>query len=1117
MVSILVSVQTKTNAMYYNSTRFASRCVPAFYAPFNFKKLRFFMKVNAILLLVILFTVGSLTASPGSAQTLSDVKVSIDINRGTLRSAFSQIEKQTDFRFAYRNELISSVKDVTLNGESRSVKSTLDELLKGTGLNYKQVNNSVIIFKDAPAKAQDITINGVVKDENNLPLPGVSVKVKGTNTGVTTDGEGKYIIRVANENVILVFSYIGYVTAEAPVKNGRMTNVSLRPDVGTLDDVVVIGYGTTTKRNNTGSVSSITAKSIANQPVADPLAALQGRVAGLDISAVTGYPGSGYNVRLRGQNSISSGNSPLYIVDGIPFISESLSQFTGANGTQSPLSSINPSDIERIDVLKDADATSIYGSRGANGVILITTKKGRSGKAEVNMNVYQGFAQVNHKVDMLNTAQYLELRREAFKNDAVTPTETLAPDLLTWSPDLDQNWQEKLFGKSAGLTEAQLSLSGGTEQTNFLVGGTFRNEKSVLPGNTGYTRGSLNSSLNYNSQDNKFRMTSSIKYVIDENNSAITDLAGSFNLAPNLPIYDANGNYYWYSPSEQNPMALLERTNVTNTNNMFVNTSLAYTIIKGLNAKLSAGYNRLETKQVQTLPKISFNPATYSGSTGNYGNGSFNSYILEPQLDYTIQLGKGNLSALAGGTFQHSITEAQSVIGGGYVSDEQLENIKAATVVTPRTYTYTKYRYASFFGRLTYNFDEKYIINGTFRRDGSSRFGPGKRFGNFGSVGAAWLISNESFVKDQLKFLSFAKLRTSYGTVGNDQIGSYQFLDSWSSTSLPYGGSAGIYPSRFPNPDYSWEVNKKLEFGIDLGFVQDRFMLTANFYRTRSGNQLIGYPLSSQSGFTEYTANLPAVVQNQGFEFEITSANVRGGNFTWNTSANLTIARNKLIDYPNLATTANSNRYVIGQPLTIVKGYDFTGINPATGVPLFRDVNGDGAFTETMDMVVMGNTMPKFYGGLSNSLTYKKISLDFFFQFAKQEGPGLNYGFQTFSNGALKNKDLSALDRWQSPGQVTSIPGASTTSGKAIYNAYQNLYRLSNANWVDASFIRLKNVSLKYNLTDVIKNSKFKNLSVYVQAQNLFTITSYDGFDPETKGYALPPLSVYTAGLQLAF
>ena len=1078
------------------------------------------MKVNAILLLVIFFTIGSLTASTGSAQTLTDVKVSVGVNNGTLRSAFSQIEKQTDFRFAYRNELISAFKNLRLSDEQRSVKNTLDELLKGTGLSYKQVNNSVIIFKLAAetqhASIQDVYINGLVTDEHQLPLPGVSVKIKGINKGVTTDNQGKYIIQVPDENAVLVFSYIGYVTAEAPVKNGRTTNVSLKPDVGTLDAVVVIGYGTTTKRNNTGSVSSLTSKDIANQPVTDPLAALQGRVAGLDISAVTGYPGSGYNVRLRGQNSISSGNSPLYIVDGIPFISESLSQFNGANGTQSPLSSINPADIERIDVLKDADATSIYGSRGANGVILITTKKGKSGKAETKFNVYQGVSSVSHKVDMLSTAEYLELRREAFKNDGITPTDAQAPD-FKWDPNLDQNWQEKLFGKSANLTEAQLSLSGGTEQTNFLIGGTYRNEKSVLPGNTGYKRGALNSSLNYNSKDNKFRLTTSIKYALDENNAAITDLAGSFNLVPNMPIYDAQGNYFWFNPSEQNPFALLERKNITNTNNLFANTSLSYTIINGLNAKLSAGYNRMDSKQLQTLPKISFNPSSYSGSTANYGNGSLNSYILEPQLDYSIKLGKGNLSALAGSTFQHSIREVQSLIGGGYISDEQLESISAATVVTPRTYNYAKYRYASVFGRLTYNWEEKYIINGTFRRDGSSRFGPGKRFGNFGAVGAAWLISNESFVKDNLHSLSFAKLRGSYGTVGNDQIGDYKYLDSWSSTSLPYGGTAGIYPSRFPNPNYSWEVNKKLEAGIDLGFVADRFLLTANFYRTRSGNQLIGYTLSSQSGFTQYTANLPAVVQNQGFEFELTSANIRGKAFNWTTSANLTIGRNKLLAYPDLANSSNANIYVIGQPLAIVKGYDFLSIDPATGVPLFRDVNGDGSITDIKDLVVMGNTMPKFYGGLQNSMSYKNFSLDFFFQFAKQEGPGLNYGYLTYSNGYLKNKDVSALDRWKTEGQEATIPGASTTSGKAIFNAYQNQYRLSNANWVDASFIRLKNVSLKYNLSDLIKNRRFNNLSVYVQGQNLFTITSYDGFDPETKGYALPPLRVYTAGLQLAF
>ncbi|MCX2492889.1 TonB-dependent receptor [Pedobacter sp. PF22-3] len=1078
------------------------------------------MKVNAILLVILLFAVSSLYAVNSSAQSLQDVNVSLGFSKETLQKAFAKIEQQTDFRFAYKQEVISGIKVPQLSVKKRSVKQTLDELLQGSGLNYKLLNNSIIIFKEpvplTPVNNLREEINGVVKDENGKGIPGVSVKVKGKTIAAITDNNGVFKIQCsADDN--LIFSYIGYATVERPVQSAKSMEVFLEPQSGTLDAVVVIGYGTTTKRTNTGSVTTVGAKQIGNQPVGDPVAALQGRVAGLDISSVTGYPGSAYNVRLRGQNSITGGTAPLYIIDGVPFVSESLSQFAGANGNQSPLASINPADIEQIDILKDADATAIYGSRGANGVILITTKKGKSGKPEFTANIYSGISTVSKQVKMLDGAEYLAMRREAYAKDAVTPTEAQAPDLLLWDQNLDQNWQDLLIGNSASLSELQLGLSGGTEQTKYLISGTYRDEKIVLPGNLGFKRGALNMSLNHNSVDQKFQFTSSFKYTLDENNTLQSDVTSFFNLAPNFPIYDAQGNYYWIG-NEQNPMAYFERTNVSNTNNIFGNTTVSYQFLKGLTAKVSAGFNRMDMKQTQTLPKLGFNPINYTGSSANYGSGNLSSYIVEPQLNYNIKVGKGSLSALVGGTWQHSLTEEQGVTGSGYISDLQLDNIKAATLITPRSYSYTKYRYTSVFGRLTYNWDEKYIVNGTFRRDGSSKFGPNNRFGNFGAMGAAWLFSNETFIKENLPFLSFGKLRGSFGTVGNDQIGDYQFLDSWTPTTYPYGGIGGISPSRFPNPNYSWEVNRKLEAGLDLGFFNERLLLTTNFYRNRSDNQLIGSTLSSQSGFTSYQANLPALVENKGWEFELSSINIREKDFSWNTSLNFTVAKTKLLEYPDLKNSANAARYVIGQPLSIVMGFDFLGINPQSGVPEFRDFNGDKVISDPADLIVIGNTMPKFYGGIQNSFTYKNFSFDFFFQFVKQEGPLLNYGYLSYSNGsALRNKDLSALERWITPGVPAMIPGASSTAGKPIYTAYQNNYRLSNAVWGDASFIRLKNVSLRYNFKDLLKSWKFNNITMYVQGQNLFTITSYDGFDPETKGYSMPPVSIYTAGLQVSF
>lgn len=370
------------------------------------------MKVNTLILITALLTITSIKASWVYGQRLSDVIV-VGLNNASLQTALSKIERQTDFRFAYRKAEIASIKNLNLSETNRTVAQTLDELLAGTGLTYRQVNNSILIqeAKTLNQPTQQQQISGRVTDENGQPIPGASVKIKGTNNGVVTNESGHFTIN-AELNDILVFSFIGYTPVEQRAGKTEL-NISLKPDVGTLDAVVVVGYGTTTKRANTGSVSTISAKDIALRPVNDPLAALQGQVAGLDISAVTGYPGSGYKVRLRGENSIGAGLDPLYIVDGVPFISTSLSQYTGANGNQSPLNSINPADIEQIDILKDADATAIYGSRAANGVILITTKKGKAGKVQFSVNAYTGVSKTNNPVKMLSTADYLQLRKEA--------------------------------------------------------------------------------------------------------------------------------------------------------------------------------------------------------------------------------------------------------------------------------------------------------------------------------------------------------------------------------------------------------------------------------------------------------------------------------------------------------------------------------------------------------------------------------------------------------------------------------------------------------------------------------------------------------------------------------
>lgn len=1060
-------------------------------------------------LTLLLITVACLKVTAGTyAQS-----VSVSLKKAPLEDVFSTVKQQTGFLFFYDRDMLNGTKPVTIQANNLALQEFLAAVFKDQPLDYA-IKNKTIFIKRKPTPSANtvvvalVPVNGIVKSADGEALIGVSIRVKGTSIGTVTNTEGKFSLN-AEAGQILVISYVGFETQE--IAASQSLNIILKPSSSSLDETVVIGYGTAIRRTNTGSVSSVKAKDLASQPVLDPLAALQGRIPGLSVMSSNGLPGSSFKVMLRGQNSISGGNEPLYIIDGVPFYSESLNQFTSANGNQSPLAALNIADIERIDVLKDADATAIYGSRGANGVILITTKKGKAGKTQFNFNAFTGGSKVTNRVEMLNTAQFVQMRKEAFANDGKIPDEATAPDLVTWSQTKTTDWQKRLAGNTAEQLQVQGSVSGGNENTRYLLSGTYRKDGTVLPNDNAFKRGSVHMNIDHSSENKKFNISASVNYSSTKDNSLASDLTTFFDMAPNYPAINPDGSYFWFS-TEQNPEAyLLRRSDVSNSN-LIANSVIKYNIINGLDLSVNLGYNKADMDQKQIYPTKVFNPLFSTGSFSYFGNGSNESYIVEPQLNYSTQIAKGKLQLLAGGTFQEKLNQGQSFLAENYSSDALLEDIKAAGKLTARPSIYQFYRYNSVFGRATYNWDERYILNATFRRDGSTRFGPGKRFGNFGSIGAAWIFSNESFIPEG-SVLSYGKLRGSYGTTGNDLIGEYKYLDSWTSTAYPYDNVAGLSPSRLANPDYRWEENRKMEFGLELGFLQDRILLTSNYYRNISTNQLVDYQLSPQVGFSSLTANFPAKVLNAGWEFELNTVNVDKRSFSWKSSFNLTFNKNELMAFPDFESSAYTRDYVIGKSLTIVQGYQFTGIDPQTGKATFLDKDKNGTIAEFDDYVVMGKTMPDFYGGLQNTIVFKGFELDFLFQFVKQEGQLLNYGRLSGTYGALRNKDISALDRWQKPGDIKSIPKATLIAGNSSFD----LYRESTAVWGDASFIRLKNISLRYDLSRFTKGWKLDKVSVFALAQNLFTITSYDGFDPETQGYVMPPMKTITAGLNVAF
>lgn len=965
---------------------------------------------------------------------------------------------------------------------------------------------------------QQQQLTGTVSDISE-PLVGVTIRVKGKQTVSLTDAQGKYSID-ARAGDVLVFSYVGYKEQSITVTAGNVINVVLEEDATSLQEVTVnAGYYKVKDKERTGSIAKISAKDIETQPVTNVLATMQGRMAGVSITQTTGVSGGGFDIQIRGQNSLrAEGNSPLYIIDGVPYSSEAIgySQTSGVLPTSSsPLNSINPSDIESLEVLKDADATAIYGSRGANGVVLVTTKKGKSGKTRFTANVSRGIGKATRFIDLMNTQQYLEMRREALANDGVAPGFMDYDVNGTWDENRYTDWQEVLLGGTADYTDAQVSVSGGTAQTQFVAGGNYHKETTVFPGAFDYQKGNARISLNHQSADGRFGIVFSGGYTVQRNRQPGTDLTRAATvLAPNAPaLYDDEGGLNWENSTWTNPLAALAGRGISKTHDLLANTVLSYKILDGLEAKTALGFTDTRHEESVTSPNTLYDPAYMVGTEYSYifkTNTDRQSWIIEPQLTYRTKIGRGRLDAVIGSTFQHQQGRQLVVQATGFTSNALIQNLSAASDVNIVADAETVYRYTALFGRINYNWDGRYIVNLTGRRDGSSRFGPGKQFANFGAVGAAWLFTNEPLLKDN-SVLSFGKLRASYGSSGNDQIGDYQFLETYALTGRNYG-VPGLQPSRLYNPDFAWESSTKTEVAIELGFLNDRLFFTNALYSNRSRNQLVGIPLPGTTGFASIQANLDATVQNQGVELTLEAKIFSSGNFGWDASVNFSKQRNKLLEFPNLEGSTYRNQLAIGEALNIRKMYHSLGVDPATGMYAFADLDGDGAIT-TADRKAIADFNPEFFGGFQNQFRYRGFQLDVLFQFVKQQNYGA--GYRTGLPGTMTNQPVAALDRWQAAGHTASHEMYTTGINGDATTAFAR-FAESDGIIEDASYVRLKNISLSYTLP--AKWSLGGNCRLYVEAQNLLTFTGYDGPDPEFRlnGY-LPPLKVVTAGINATF
>jgi len=1089
------------------------------------------MRLNLVILLIIAATFKVTATAYGQAITLK-------LEKAPIAQVFQAIEQQSDYIFWYDKKDLNTQLIVNLNLKQVSLKEALDACFKQIPYSYEIVSNTIVVKKTIGAtksgedsKRQNIT--GTVIDEKGTPLQGATVLILNSTVSTNTNADGNFKIETTIESGTLRISYIGYGTQSIEFYKGNSGpfNITLKPSERNLEQVEInAGYYTVKDRERTGSISSISSREIERQPVNNVLAAMQANIAGAEIVQNTGFPGGGFKVQIRGTNSIKQGNQPFYIVDGVPFLSRSLSGTKDATYTTmgaSPLANINPNDIESIEVLKDADATAIYGSRGANGVVLITTKRGKEGKPTSSITINRGISQVAKKLDLMNTEEYLAMRKEAIANDNLSISASDYDLNGTWKTDKYTNWQNELIGGTAANTNIQASLSGGTANVTYLLGANYYKEGTVFPGDKSYGRNSGNFSLGYISDNKKFKANFDSNYSQINSDLPLNDLTRFVFLNPNHPeLLTSDGLLNWAPDSKgvatvwDNPLAYLQQAYTTKTSNLISNAALSYNIVQGLSIKANFGYTSMVRNEFASEPLSTFSPLRGYGADRRrsyFGENKSDTWIFESQLDYTKELGNGVLNLLVGSTFQQSLTEYQNIRGAGYNSDSMMESLTNASTFTIESNTYSQYKYNAVFARANYTYAHRYIINVTGRRDGSSRFGNKNTFANFGALGAAWIISEEPIFKNNLGPISFLKIRGSLGLTGNDQIPDYGYLSIWNARTA-YQDSPTLAPLTIGNENFAWEKTSKKELALEIGMLRDRIFLSGGYYNNRTTNQLLPRQLPPSTGFQSITGNLPATVTNQGWEFELRSTNILTPKFRWTTSANLTIPRNKLIDYPGLATSTDATTYEIGYPLSIKKLYN-TYVNPQTGLYVVEDHDNNGVI-DTRDQYVIVFVGRKFYGGLQNVLAFGNLQLDLTIQFVKQNGSS-EYGSLSMpglysTGGELTNQLNFISNRW-TPNASTDAEYQKYSTQIAGYTPYLNDVVRGSHSTRDNSFIRLKNVAISYSLPIRLSNKLgLRTSKIFLQGQNLYTITGYKGLDPETQSLLnLPQLRTIMAGIQL--
>ncbi|MBL1410994.1 SusC/RagA family TonB-linked outer membrane protein [Sphingobacterium faecale] len=1091
------------------------------------------MRIQLITLFIVLL-LGQLNASSSYGQ-----KVTIEAKRQSLERVLKEIKKQSGFDLIYNPSVFDKLAEsVTVSSSHTDLQYVLSDIFKKQSKLEFLLNGKTIIVRPRGASKQDVEestlsvqqpIRGRVTNEKGEPLAGASIYVldgnkQRTSKQTNTDTNGNFELKDVAEGQLIEISYLGHRSLQRHAK-AQMGTIVLPLINAEVEEIVVnAGYYTVKDRERTGSIARVTAKDIEFQPVINPLQAIQGRMAGVSITQKSGIPGAGFDIQIRGRNSLRTktptqedGNTPLYIVDGVPISAVSVGDysFTQINpgGDINPLSAINHTDIESIEILKDADATAIYGSRGANGVVLITTKRGVSGKTKFTVTSSYAGSKIARKMKLMNLGEYMEMREEFKANTGITYMDIDG----TWDVTRETDWQDELIGGTAISKNLGMSVSGGNEYTSFLISANRNNETTVYPISDGYKRNNLSTNISHKSKDERFQLTSTVSYSVQKSDFINTDLTReAIVLPPNAPsLYNSDGTLNWtdYSSNRVNPLASSEATYHSNNRNLVLNGTLSYNLIDNIFLKLNAGITNTAFEESRYEPNTMYNPVLVryqspNSSTSAKARNDAYSYLVEPQVTWNKSFGIQRLEALVGGTYEERNNSTLKISGSGFTSNALITNIGAAKSKGISSVGGNPYKYAALFARLNYVYDSKYIVNITGRRDGSSRFGDNNKFGNFGALGGAWLFSKERFLQEQ-SWLTFGKLRASFGVTGSDNTGDYQYIDTYDLSTAVYDDIVGLLPSKLFNPDFGWEKTTKAEAAIELGLFNDRINTSIAYYNNRSSNQLVGIPLPATTGFPSISGNLPATVQNSGWELVVSSTNIKNKGFRWESSFNISANRNKLVSFPDLEGSTYANTYMVGKSTSISRRYKYLGIDQDSKAYKFQDFNNDGKITAAEDRKVILDLYPKFYGGVQNSLVFNKVSLDILLHFVKQKGANPLFG--SASMGGPQNKPKEMTDRWtpDNPNAKYTITAFTPEIRESI-----TFMEYSDRSVTDASFLRIKNISLAYQFK--FPNLKVEALKLYVQGQNLWTFTNFMGLDPENlSSIVLPPLRTFSFGVQL--